>query len=81
MNKTFIKGLKICKSLNTEDFNNCEDINIENGKCQSCKEGYYLNSGDNKCIKTDNCTESSFGICKKCNSGYYSILIKIRIVN
>ena len=64
-------SLKICKSLNSEDFNNCEDINIENGKCQSCKEGYYLNSGDNKCIKTDNCTESSFGICKKCNSGYY----------
>ena len=64
-------GLKICKSLDSEDFNNCDNINYENGLCLSCKEGYYLNSGDKKCIQTENCTESAFGICKKCNSGYY----------
>ena len=64
-------NLKICKSLISDDFNNCEKINLENGLCNLCKEGYYLNSGDKKCIKTANCTESTYGICQKCNSGYY----------
>ena len=63
--------LKICKSLISEDLKNCEEVDIQKGICDSCKEGYYLNSGDQKCIKTENCTESSFGFCKKCNSGYY----------
>ena len=64
-------NLKICKSLISDDFNNCQKINLENGLCNLCKEGYYLNSGDKKCIKTANCTESTYEICQKCNSGYY----------
>lgn len=67
----FGDGLKICKSLNSEDLKNCDKINEEKGNCLSCKEGYYLNSGDKKCSKIINCYESTFGICKKCNFGYY----------
>ena len=67
----FGDGLKICKSLNSEDLKNCDRINEEKGNCLSCKEGFYLNSGDKKCSKTINCYESTFGICKKCNIGYY----------
>lgn len=62
---------KICKSLFSDDFINCEKINRENGECQTCKEGYYLNSGDHKCIKIENCFESIFGNCILCNPEYY----------
>ena len=27
--------------------------------------------GDNNCIKTDNCFESIFEVCTKCNFGFY----------
>ena len=64
-------GIKICKSLNTEDLQNCNSINYENGICYYCKEGYYLNSGDKKCIKIENCYQSSYGTCIKCTNGYY----------
>ena len=67
----FGDGLKICKSINSEDLKNCDRINEEKGTCLSCKEGYYLNNGDKKCSKTLNCYESSFGICQKCNIGFY----------
>ena len=62
----FGDGLKMCKSINSEDLKNCDRINEEKGTCLTCKEGYYLNSGDKKCSKTLNCYESTFGICKKC---------------
>ena len=65
------KELKICKSLNTEDYLNCENIDLETGFCNKCKEGFYLNSGDKKCIKTNNCHESSNGVCTKCSLSYY----------
>ena len=65
------KEFKICKSIFSTDFNNCEKINKENGKCQTCKEGYFLNPGDNKCIHIENCYESIFGNCVLCNPGYY----------
>lgn len=63
--------LKICQSKNSENFKNCEIINSEEGICSKCEENYYLNSGDYKCIRTQNCSESSFGICSKCVDGYY----------
>ena len=63
--------IKICKSLNSEDLKNCEKINTINGLCDSCEEGFYLNSGDKKCIKTENCLKSSFGVCKICSANYY----------
>ena len=64
-------SIKICKSLNSENFLNCDKINTETGLCEKCKEGFYLNSGDKKCIKTNNCEESSYGVCTKCSMSYY----------
>ena len=67
----FGDGLKICKSLNSEDLKNCNEINKEKGTCLNCNESYYLNSGDKKCSKTLKCYESFYDICKKCNFSYY----------
>ena len=64
-------GIQICKSLNSEDLKNCQDINIKKGICEKCEEGYFLNLGDKKCIKTENCFESSFGNCQRCSGSYY----------
>ena len=66
-----IKELKICKSINSDDFKNCKTINTIKGICKECEEGFYLNSGDNRCTKTENCYESVFGVCIKCNNFYY----------
>ena len=63
--------LTICKSLNSEDLKNCEKINNIKGNCDKCKENYYLNKGDKRCINIDNCYESTFGTCDKCIEGYY----------
>ena len=62
---------KICKSLKSEEFKNCKLINNSTLTCEECEEGYYLNSGDNKCSIYDNCYKSLFGICLQCNLGYY----------
>ena len=64
-------NLKICKSLLSEDFLNCKEIDKEKGLCKECEEGYYLNNGDKKCTKTEKCNESVFGNCISCNRGYY----------
>ena len=63
--------LKICKSILSNDFLNCKEINKEKGFCEECEEGYFLNNGDRKCIKTEKCNESIFGNCILCNRGYY----------
>ena len=63
--------LKICKSILLTDYKNCKQINYETGFCSECEEGYYLTSGDYKCIMTENCKESIFGNCISCNQGYY----------
>ena len=63
--------IKICKSLFSGDLKNCKDIDKSRGICTSCKEGFFLNIGDNNCIKTDNCYESIFETCTKCNFGFY----------
>ena len=70
-NDYYIEGLKICKSLNSEDLKNCKKIDTEKGICQECNQGFYSNTDDNKCTKTQNCYESTFGICIKCNRGFY----------
>ena len=62
---------KICKSLYSDDFKNCEKINTETGACKECKSGYYLNEGDKKCTKTEYCLESIFEICISCKDGFY----------
>ena len=63
--------ITICKSLNSEDLKNCKEIDIENGLCQECNEGYYLGSEDNKCTLTNYCSESTFGVCTRCIHGFY----------
>ena len=65
------KEIKICKYLNSEDFKNCRNISLINGLCEECEEGYYLNEGDKKCTKIENCYESSFGVCRRCSYFYY----------
>ena len=62
---------KICKSLNTEDFKNCKEINKEKGYCWECEDGYFSNGGDGKCTKIENCYESMYGNCLSCNYNYY----------
>ena len=73
VNDIFNNEVRICKWRDSEGLQNCEKINTENGSCSSCKEGYFLNSDDKKCIKEDNCYESYFGICQQCKEGYYMI--------
>ena len=41
------------------------------GFCVECQEGYYLNSGDFKCINKSNCKFSTFEICDECSKFYY----------
>ena len=67
----FNQGIKLCKWIHSENFKNCEVINISNGSCKKCIEGYFLNEGDKKCSTTENCFESAFGVCSKCIAGYY----------
>ena len=62
---------KICKSLYSDDLANCHTINNETGLCEECNLGYFLNGGDFRCSKIENCYESTFGKCNSCNSGYY----------
>ena len=43
--------INFCKSINLEEFRNCETIQTSNGKCEKCIEGYFLTSDDKKCQK------------------------------
>ena len=62
---------KICKSLESEDLSNCKKINQMTGFCEECEAGFFLNQGDLKCSKIENCYESVFGKCSLCNGGFY----------
>lgn len=70
-NYNIFEGIKICKSNHSEEFKNCEFIDKDNGHCRICKEGYVLTSKDKKCTKIQNCAESKYDVCTKCDSGYY----------
>ena len=70
-NDPFSEGLRLCKSLFSEDFKFCDKIDTEKGKCIKCKEGYYLNESDKKCCPTKNCKESIYGVCQNCILNYY----------
>ena len=63
--------LKLCKFLNSEDFQNCTKINKDKGICEICEKNYYLNSIDKKCSSSQKCSNSINGICIKCDKGYY----------
>ena len=65
------KGFRFCKSLSIEIYKNCEEINYETGYCNKCSKGYYLTSGDSKCIKNENCKEAIIENCISCKEGYY----------
>ena len=58
-NTYLFEGFILCKSVYSQDFKNCEEINIRKGICSKCKEGFYLNKIDNRCIGTEHCLESS----------------------
>ena len=70
-NQYLTDPLIICKSLNSDDLKNCEIVNTVKGECEKCKDNFYLNEGDKRCIDIENCFESTFGICDKCIKGYY----------
>lgn len=60
------KNYMECKEIDK----NCEESDLY-GKCLKCKEGYYLNVGDNQCSITENCLKSTEGICDVCDYKYY----------
>ena len=66
----FNNGIKLCKSIFSEDLKNCETISNDNGTCIECNEGYYLGYDDKKCTNIENCDESVNGICKTCRPNY-----------
>ena len=65
---------RICKSKSSEDLLNCKTINSLTGLCDECELGYFLNVGDLRCSKIENCYESAFGKCASCVSGYFLYL-------
>jgi len=65
------EGIRLCKYIYSEDLKNCKIVNLFNGLCDVCQEGFYLNRKDKKCSHTENCDESTFGVCTKCKYGYY----------
>ena len=64
-------GIKICKSIFSEDILNCLEVNMDNGICEKCEEGYYLTKNDKKCNKIENCYSSKYGVCQRCIDWYY----------
>ena len=65
------KGIKICKSIFSEDLKFCQVIDNNSGLCNKCKDGFYLNKNERKCSTTENCDESIFGVCIKCTHNFY----------
>ena len=65
------QSIGICKSLDSDEFKNCEKIQNSDATCEKCIEGYYLSSEDKSCSKTENCKETIFEKCVKCNAGFY----------
>ena len=59
-----------CVSMDTEELLNCEEYDIY-GHCLKCKENYYMNAGDEKCSNTENCFNSTKGICQICEYDFY----------
>ncbi len=66
-----INGLKICKSLDSQDLKHCEVINAKTGFCEVCEKDFHLNMGDLKCTSTPNCLESIYDQCISCVYGFY----------
>ena len=64
-------NIKLCKPYSSVDLQNCKKINLENGECNFCEIGYYIDESDNKCTKTEYCLISLNGVCLKCNDYYY----------
>ena len=64
-------GIKICKSIYSEDLKNCQTINMDNGICDKCKEGFYLTKSEQICNKIENCYSSKNEECTKCIDWYY----------
>ena len=65
------QGIKVCKSIFSDDLMKCEKINSKTGLCEICEKDYFLNEGDKKCIDIENCYESIYGKCLSCKNGFY----------
>ena len=61
-----------CKYKFSDDFRNCAEVNLNTGKCLNCEKGFFMSREYNKCLNTDNCQKSKFGICTKC---YYPFFL------
>lgn len=67
-----VEKTKFCKSLSNDDFKNCLTIDKNGGFCSECEKGFYLTSGNRKCIEsTEHCKESIYEQCIECTLGYY----------
>jgi len=69
--KKLYNNYLLCKSLDSEDLKNYENIDETKGLCKKCKSRFFLNKGDSRCIGIENCYESFFGKCNKCIDEYY----------
>ena len=62
------QGIKICKSIFSEDLQKCEKLNSKTGLCEACEKGYFLNSGDKKVQKLkivmNQCTEDVWHVIR-----------------
>ena len=70
-NYFLVSNTKACKYIYSSDLKNCKELNQTNGLCDNCEDGFYLNEGDKKCTKTENCYSSIYDVCSECNKGYY----------
>ena len=68
----------LCNSGSYMDENGvCVQTNFcsksSNGKCDKCKDGYYLSYNNGVCINTDKCYigDKDTGLCLECNLYYY----------
>ena len=62
---------KICKSLLSEEYKNCLEINEINGYCKVCEEGYELQIEQHKCTKLQLYKESLIENTILCIPNYY----------
>ncbi len=64
-------GNNLCKSLGSDDFKNCKEIDESTGFCKECEEGFFLDEEDKKCSDSESCLNSVYSQCIECIRGYY----------
>lgn len=69
--RNYYDTLKICKYIYSTDLKHCINIDVIDGHCLECEEGYNITKGDKKCTNTENCFEMENGECNSCMEDYY----------